>query len=147
MSCDRPKCLFPIANIPILLYSLEFLAINNVTQVILVSTKEHRVFKQVFDTFKLAHSHRDSRLTITPFKLDKADSVASALREINDAKVTLKDDFIIMQGDIVTNARLKDAMRFHNESKKKDKNGDAVSVIMTKIFAQIPFANPVRDPS
>lgn len=40
MSCDRPKCLFPLANIPLLLYSLEFLAINNVTEAILVSNKE-----------------------------------------------------------------------------------------------------------
>ena len=147
MSCDRPKCLFPLANVPLLMYSLEFLAINNVSQVILVSTKDSRVFKPVLETIKAAHSHKTSRLQITHFKLDKANSVASALREINDSSVALKEDFIIMQGDVVTNARLQDAINFHFESKKKDKNGEAVSVIMTKIFAKIPYANPVRDPS
>ena len=62
MSCDRPKCLFPLANIPLLLYSLEFLARNNVTQVILVSTKENRVFKPVIETLKAAHSNIASRI-------------------------------------------------------------------------------------
>lgn len=58
MSCDRPKCLFPLANIPLLLYSLEFLAINNVTETILVSTKDSRVFKPVLETIKAAHSNK-----------------------------------------------------------------------------------------
>ena len=98
MSCDRPKCLFPLANIPLLLYSLEFLAINNVTETILVSTKDSRVFKPVIETIKAAHSNKQSRLQITPFKLDKATSVAAALREINESQSTikLKEDFIIV---------------------------------------------------
>ena len=96
MSCDRAKCLFPLANVPLLLYSLEFLAVNKVTQVILVSTKDSRVFKPVIETIKAAHSNKTNRLQITPFKLVSGDSVASALREINDSQVQLKEDFIIM---------------------------------------------------
>lgn len=62
ISCDRPKCLFPLANIPILLYSLEFLAVNNVSQVILVSTKDSRVFKPVTEIIKSAHSNKLNRI-------------------------------------------------------------------------------------
>jgi len=40
-----------------------------------------------------------------------------------------------MQGDIVTNADLQEAVKLHMDKKKKDKNGESVSVIMTKIFA------------
>ena len=58
MSVERPKCLFPLANIPLLLYSLEFLALNHVKQVILVSTKDSKVFKPVMETFKAAHSNK-----------------------------------------------------------------------------------------
>jgi NDP-sugar pyrophosphorylase family protein len=80
--------------------------------------------------------------------LDKANSVASALREINDSNVKLKEDFIIMAGDVVTNGRLQDAIKMHIGAKKsKGKGDDGASVIMTKIFAQIPYSNPVRDPS
>ena len=55
----------------------------------------------------------------------------------------LKEDFIIIQGDVVTNALLQDAIKMHLANKKKD----GASVILTKIFAQIPYSNPVRDPS
>ena len=97
MCCDRPKWLFPLANVPLLLYSLEFLAINNVTETIVVSNKDSRVFKPVLETIKAAHSNKLSRLSITTFKLDKATSVSAALREINDqSSVKLREDFIIM---------------------------------------------------
>ena len=80
--------------------------------------------------------------------MDKANSVASALREINDSNVKLKEDFIIMAGDVVTNGRLQDAIKMHIGAKKsKGKGDDGASVIMTKILAQIPYSNPVRDPS
>lgn len=72
--------------------------------------------------------------------------MAAALREINDSQVKLKEDFIIMQGDTVTNASLADAVKMHMAGKKKDKGDDSAAVIMTKIFAQIPYSNPVRDP-
>ena len=72
--------------------------------------------------------------------------MAAALRQVNDMS-KLKEDFIIMQGDIVTNALLKDAVQMHMASKKKDKSGEGASVVLTKIFAPIPFTNPVRDPS
>ena len=110
MSCDRPKALFPLANVPLLLYSLEFLAMNGVTQAILVSTKDSRVFKPVIETIKAAHTNKLSRLQITPFKLDKATSVAAALREVNDSQTKLNEYFIIMQGDTVTNAKLAEAI-------------------------------------
>ena len=85
MSCDRAKCLFPLANVPLLLYSLELLAVNNVNHVILVSTKDSRVFRPVIDTIKNAHSNKVNKLLITPFKLDSAKSVAAALREIQQS--------------------------------------------------------------
>ena len=53
-----------------------------------------------------------------------------------------------MQGDIVTNADLQDAIRFHMAHKKKGGKGEEQeTVIMTKIFAQMPYSNPARDPS
>jgi len=145
MTVERPKCLFPLANIPVLLYSLEFLAVNNVTDVILVSSKEGRVFKQVLETIRAAHSNKKNRIAIKTFKLDKANSLAAALREINDSQEKLSENFIIMQGDVVTNASLKDAIQMHLDGKKTAKNEEGASVVMTKIFVQMPFADPVRN--
>ena len=75
--------------------------------------------------------------------------MAAALREINDSPsiVKLKDDFIIMHGDTVTNASLADAVKMHMAGKKKDKGDESGAVCMTKVFAQIPYSSPVREPS
>ena len=43
MSTSLPKCLFPLANIPMILYTLEFLAANNVKEVFLVSSWDKKV--------------------------------------------------------------------------------------------------------
>ena len=55
MSQERPKSLFPLVNVPLLFYTLEFLAHNNVNQVILVTTHESRVFKNACNIIKEAH--------------------------------------------------------------------------------------------
>jgi len=47
MSHEKPKCLFPIANIPLILFALEFLASNNVKEVIVVSSKETKTWKSI----------------------------------------------------------------------------------------------------
>lgn len=107
------------------------------------------MFKSVQETIKAAHSSKATRLQIKFFKLDKATSLAAALREIHESNIKLEEDFIIMQGDIVSNACLQDAIDMHMSAKKsKGKDGgEGASVIMTKIFSPVPFANPVRDPS
>ena len=43
MSTSLPKCLFPLANTPMILYTLEFLAANNVKEVFLVSSWDKKV--------------------------------------------------------------------------------------------------------
>ena len=77
--------------------------------------------------------------------------MAAALREINESQSTikLKEDFIIVQGDVVSNASLQGAIEMHMSAKKSNKSkdgGEGASVIMTKIFAPIPYASPVRNP-
>ena len=46
MSHVRAKCLFPLANIPLILFQLELLAANGVNQVIIVSGKDSSVLKE-----------------------------------------------------------------------------------------------------
>ena len=55
MSHDQAKCLFPLANIPLICYQLELLAINGVTEVIIVSSKDPKDFKQALDLIKPSH--------------------------------------------------------------------------------------------
>ena len=45
MSHQKPKCLFPVANVPVMMYTVEFLASNGVKDVIIVSSREKTVFE------------------------------------------------------------------------------------------------------
>jgi len=117
MSHKVPKCLFPVANIPLILYTLEFLALNNVKEVYVVSSHDNKVLKDKIDTIKDSHMiGKMNNFRITYVKLEQANSVASALREVNDS-VELRDDFLVLQGDIVCNADLSDALRMHYKKK------------------------------
>ena len=62
--------------------------------------------------------------------------------------VEIKENFILIQGGIVSNALLAPAIKMHFaglDNKGKDKN--PTPTIITKIFAEIPYTNPMRDPS
>ena len=142
MSHERAKCLFPVASIPLILYSLEFLAKNKVKEVFIVSSREKSELKAYIDGLRNTHMiGKDTNFSIKYIRLQEATSLADALREVGTLP-GLRDDFILMQGDIVCNASLEPALKSHWACKNNE-----FQMIMTKIFAEIPFANPVRDPS
>jgi len=121
ISNTLPKCLFPVANTPIILYTLEFLAINDVKEVFLVSAWEPKLLRDSIDYVKEYHKiGKQSTLKITYIKLESAQSLADALREVNDS-VELRDEFILVMGDIVCNADLTDALKMHYNSKHEAK--------------------------
>jgi len=49
-----------------------------------------------------------------------------------------------MQGDIISNADLQEALKMHFKHKTEDKER---KVILTKVFHQVPFSSAIRDPS
>lgn len=72
--------------------------------------------------------------------LESSSNFGDALREINQLQ-TIKSDFILCKGDIITNADIHDALKAHYKVKSDDKEK---KLILTKIFTQIPFSNPIR---
>ena len=86
MSNSLPKCLFPLANTPMILYTLEFLATNDVKEVFLVSSWDSKLLKERIDYIREYHKiGKTSNLKITYIKLESAQSLAEAMREVNDA--------------------------------------------------------------
>ena len=82
------------------------------------------------------------KLEIVQYKLERITTLCSALRDLAESHIELRNDFILLQGDIVTNADLRPAIELHY-AKKKNKEFDTV---MTKVFAQMPHSSPLRDP-
>ena len=69
--------------------------------------------------------------------------MCKALRDLNDSHIELRNDFILMQGDIISNANLKPAIELHF---KKKSNKD-FETFLTKVFAELPFSSSLRDPN
>lgn len=78
-----------------ILFTLEFLATNDVKEVFLVSSWDSKLLRDRIDYVRDFHKiGKQSGLKITYIKLESAQSLAEALREVNDA-VELRDEFIL----------------------------------------------------
>ena len=53
------------------------------------------------------------KLEIIQFKLERPKSLCKALRDLNDSHIELRNDFILMQGDVISNANLRPAIELH----------------------------------
>ena len=94
---------------------------------------------------KIKQYHKKGKLNMIEFKchrLSQTHSLCQALRELDQDE--LHDDFILLSGDIVSNADLQPALKQHYLSKTENKN---FPTIITKIFKRLPFSSQLRDPS
>ncbi len=56
---------------------------------------------------------------------------------------TIKEEFILVRGDLITNADIQGALKEHYRVKAEDKEK---KLILTKLFVKVPFSNPIRSP-
>jgi len=114
LSCTRPKLLFPIANKPLLDWTLERLAKNGVKEVILAVNYMAEVFIQRYGTvrygMKLQYS-RETRPLKTGGPIKKAEKI-----------IGHEEPFLVLNGDILTNMNYADLV-------KKHKDNDAIATI------------------
>ena len=92
---NTPQCLFPIANVSNLHYIIEFLVLNKVKEVI-IATKYHQD--------KIARMDKNyNKVKIRAIGVTHdSNSLGDVLREVAENHL-IKDDFIVVRGDIITN--------------------------------------------
>lgn len=79
------------------------------------------MFREHVDKIKECHRMgRKSNLNIQYFKLENPTSLCEALREMS-CSVDIRDDFILLHGDIVSNVDLKPALELHYQAKQESK--------------------------
>ena len=83
---------------------------------------------------------------------DDAENIGDVLRQVVDLKV-IKDDFLVVRGDVITNIDIHGALQMHyhikqEENKKHNQAQDSrkFKTIMTKLFIKMPYSNPLKDP-
>lgn len=117
-----PSVLTPVVNIPLLDYLTETLVKYDIQELFLYCSNHVQSLKKYIENkkFKDINVH----LIIS----DGCRSLGDALRDI-DTKGLIRGDFILIRGDVFTNANLKNLLDLHRAKTKLDK-GAAMTLVM-----------------
>ncbi|KAI9820860.1 MAG: hypothetical protein M1832_003493 [Thelocarpon impressellum] len=125
---ERPRCLLPLANTPLIEYTLEFLA-NAGVEDIFIYCGAHT--DQVEDYIRNSKwSHASSPFTKLDIIRSTSRSIGDAMRDL-DSRNVIAGDFLIVSGDVVSNLPLEAALAKHRARRADDKNA-----IMTMILRE-----------
>ncbi|ORY07274.1 translation initiation factor eIF-2B subunit epsilon [Clohesyomyces aquaticus] len=125
---ERPRCLLPLANTPLIEYTFEFLA-NAGVEEIFVYCGAHK--EQVENHVRKSKwSSMSSPFTKLELIQSSSNSIGDAMRDL-DTRGLLVGDFIVVYGDVVSNLPLESALAAHRARRAKDKNA-----IMTMVLRE-----------
>ncbi|CAI6335206.1 unnamed protein product [Periconia digitata] len=126
---ERPRCLLPLANTPLIEYTFEFLA-NAGVEEIFVYCGAHK--DQVEEYIKRSKwtSARSSPFSRLELIQSTSHSIGDAMRDL-DSRGLLVGDFLLVYGDVVSNVPLESALAAHRARRAKDKNA-----IMTMVLRE-----------
>ncbi|KAI1433823.1 eIF4-gamma/eIF5/eIF2-epsilon [Xylaria sp. CBS 124048] len=128
-SLNKPRCLLPLANTPLIEYSLEFLAMNGVEQVYIYCGAHHDQIESY------VHSSRWSPIspscpfsTIEFIRVADARSVGDFLRDL-DKRNIISGDFLLVHGDLVSGLSLENALAAHKARRESNRDSCMTMVL------------------
>ncbi|EEH48837.2 translation initiation factor eIF2B catalytic subunit epsilon [Paracoccidioides brasiliensis Pb18] len=147
---EKPRCLLPLANTPIIEYTMEFLANAGVEEVFLYGGAHSDQVESYINASKW-------KSPCSPFKSfiflkSTSTSVGDVMRDL-DSKHLITRDFITVSGDVVSNYPIEEALAKHRSRRLKDKNAIMTIVLretnvshrsnpsVTSVF----FIDPTKD--
>lgn len=127
LTCST-QCLLPLANTPLIEYTLEFLAHAGVEDIFVYCGAHPDQVEQYISSSKW-------KLPTSPFRTltllkSTATSAGDALRDL-DKRDLITGDFLLVSGDVVSNLPIEQALAKHRARRAKDKNA-----IMTIILRE-----------
>ncbi|KAJ1336706.1 hypothetical protein BSLG_007025 [Batrachochytrium salamandrivorans] len=128
-------CLMPLANMPMIEYTLELLATSNIKEIFIVCCSHAESIKDYIRQSRWAKSVSPS---ITIIVSQELRSMGDVLRDL-DAKQVLQSDFVLVNGDTVSNIDLTQVINEHKQRRIKDKNA-----IMTMLLKRASPNHPTR---
>ncbi|KAJ7530687.1 hypothetical protein O6H91_14G015100 [Diphasiastrum complanatum] len=117
ITLERPKVLLPLVNVPMIDYTLEWLASAGVEEVFVFCCAHA---KQVTTYLDRSNWRSQPNFAITIIESHDCLSIGDALRFIDQRNV-VRGDFVLVSGDVVSNMPLTEVLRQHKERRKKDK--------------------------
>lgn len=128
LTSDRPKCLLPICNAPLLDWTLEGLALAGIQEIFVICRSHTEQVKAAIQNSKW--SHPSNGLKIVPVMTAmETFSPGDAMRDIYTHGI-ITSDFVLVSGDLVSNIRIDEVVRAHKERRKVNK--DAIMTMVVK---------------
>lgn len=131
LTLDRPRCLLPVCNVPLIEWTLESLASAGVQEVFFLATwhvdkirayleERHPLLCKPQGT-RTSATNATSLTRVTVIPVPEARSVGDTMREL-DAHQVIKSDFVLIHGDSVGNLDIAPVVRAHKERRRADRN-------------------------
>ncbi|KAK9823996.1 hypothetical protein WJX72_006873 [[Myrmecia] bisecta] len=127
VTVERPKVLLPLVNVPMLDYTLEWLAANEVEEVFVFCCAHADMIKEHLDECKWS-SQRTFKIHVVVST--NCLSAGEAMRLL-DQKDVIKSDFILISGDVVSNLKIATVLEEHRKRRQQDKNAIMTLVMKT----------------
>lgn len=125
---EKPRCLLPLANTPLIEYTLEYLASAGVEIVYIYAGPHVDQLEAYINASRWRRS--TSPFAELVFLRCIATCVGDVMRDL-DQKHLMSGDFLVVGGDIVSNFPLEKALSQHKSRREKDKNA-----IMTMVLRE-----------
>lgn len=122
----RPRCLLPLASVPLIEYTLEFLARAGVNEVYLMCSSHAEQIQEYISKSRWANN---ALFNITTIMSLESRSVGDAMRDL-DNRGLITGDFLLVSGDVVTNIDFQKVLGFHKAKKAADKD-HIVTMVLT----------------
>jgi translation initiation factor eIF-2B subunit epsilon len=127
---DFPKMLCPLNNVTMIDYAIEYLSGAGVEELYIFCASGSDAIEDHIQ--KKSFSKSSSSMQIKCVRDASVTDAGSALRELYNKNLIQSDPFILMSGDVVTNADIGPAMEEHKARHKKDN-----SAIMTALLKRV----------
>ncbi|KAG9237844.1 nucleotide-diphospho-sugar transferase [Amylocarpus encephaloides] len=119
---ETPRCLLPLANTPLIEYTLEFLAMSSVADIfVYCGAHTEEVERYIQATKWYPPNSIASPFNTLEIVKTTARSVGDALRDL-DARDLITGDFLLVHGDLVSNLPIDQALAAHRARRTADKN-------------------------
>ncbi|KAM7197174.1 Nucleotide-diphospho-sugar transferase [Naviculisporaceae sp. PSN 640] len=139
---EKPRCLLPLANVPLIEYTLEFLALNGVQEVfIYCGAHSEAVEKFINESRRWSPGSILSPFSSLEFiRVSDATSVGDFMRDL-DSRGVINGDFILVHGDLVSNIQLEEALAKHRA--RREANRDACMTMVLTSAGDEP--HPIKE--
>ncbi|KAM0348359.1 hypothetical protein ACHAPU_004327 [Fusarium lateritium] len=129
LTTEKPRCLLPLANTPLIEYTLEFLAMNGVNEVYIYCGAHTDQVEDYINRSRWSAGTRTSPFSHLQFvRVSDARSAGDVLRDL-DKRSLVDGDFILVHGDLVSNIMLDSALAAHRKRRE-----ESAANIMTMVL-------------